>query len=262
MQVSPITDKAAIAGFLRRQAALNAYPLGDLDARFWPDTRWYALKDADRILEIALLYSGMDPPILIAIQNSSAAHMRRLLAEIVADLPKAVYVHLSADLISALEVRYAAHNHGPHHIMELVDKRTALDVDTVGTARLDPQDVDEMLRLYELAYPGHWFRAHMLDYGPYFGWRNELGQLMSVSGVHVYSEEYSVATLGNVVTHPKMQGQGLGSLVNARLCQELIPRIETIGLNVHADNRAASRVYEKLGFRAIAIYEEMTLSER
>ena len=51
--------------------------------------------------------------------------------------------------------------------------------------------------------------------------------------------------------------------VTARLCQELRRAgIESIGLNVKADNRGALACYEKMGFERIANYGEFTLEQK
>jgi predicted GNAT family acetyltransferase len=84
--------------------------------------------------------------------------------------------------------------------------------------------------------------------------------LVSVAGVHVYSREYRVAALGNITTRPDSRGQGLATIVTARLCQELLSAgIEHVGLNVRADNRSAVACYERIGFQRVADYGEYTV---
>jgi predicted GNAT family acetyltransferase len=79
---------------------------------------------------------------------------------------------------------------------------------------------------------------------------------LSVAGVHVYSEPYRVAALGNVATHTAHRGQGLATTAVAALCRNLLGTVDHVGLNVAADNTAAIRCYQRLGFRIIATYEE------
>src|SRR5262249_21249929 len=107
--------------------------------------------------------------------------------------------------------------------------------------------------------PANWFVPRMLETGFYFGMRLS-GTLVSVAGVHVYSQEYKVAALGNITTRPEVRGQGLATAATARLCQELLRAgIDCIGLNVNADNRSAVACYRKLGFQRWADYGEYTL---
>ena len=76
------------------------------------------------------------------------------------------------------------------------------------------------------------------------------------AGVHVYSEEYRVAALGNIVTHPDYRNRGFGRIVTAYLCKKLLEKVDHIGLNVHRDNVSAIRCYENLGFEILGKYEE------
>jgi ribosomal protein S18 acetylase RimI-like enzyme len=143
--------------------------------------------------------------------------------------------------------------------MELVEPGKLLDADSLGVDRLGKRDLDEMQALYDASYPGHWFSAAMLDNGPYVGLRDEAGELLSIAGVHVYSESYAVAALGNIVTHPELRGRGFGKRATAGLCQALLPGVKTIALNVQAENDAANKLYAGLGFQAIADYGEYML---
>jgi predicted GNAT family acetyltransferase len=119
--------------------------------------------------------------------------------------------------------------------------------------------LDDLLRLYDESYPGNWFDPHLLQTRQYFGLRVK-GGLVSVAGVHVYSETYRVAAIGNVVTHPAHRNKGYARLVTARLCQSLLETVDHIGLNVRADNEAAIACYRKLGFKTVAPYGEFTVS--
>jgi len=80
--------------------------------------------------------------------------------------------------------------------------------------------------------------------------------LASIAGVHVYSEQYRVAALGNIATLPSHRRKGHGTRVTARFCQSLSQHIDHIGLNVKADNTSAVSCYEKLGFEVAATHGE------
>jgi predicted GNAT family acetyltransferase len=101
----------------------------------------------------------------------------------------------------------------------------------------------------------------MLQTGQYFGLRVDR-QLISAAGVHVYSEQYRVAAVGNVVTHPAYRNKGYGRLVTARLCQSLLTKVRHVGLNVKADNEATLACYSKLGFEIVAPYGEFTVERK
>ncbi|HEX4607636.1 MAG TPA: GNAT family N-acetyltransferase, partial [Urbifossiella sp.] len=109
---------------------------------------------------------------------------------------------------------------------------------------------------YAASYPGNWFAPRMLETGCYYGVRRG-GELVSVAGVHVYSPRYGAAALGNITTRPDHRGRGLGAAVTARVCRELLRAgVACVGLNVKADNAAAVRCYQALGFEPVADYAE------
>ena len=99
----------------------------------------------------------------------------------------------------------------------------------------------------------------MLATGRYVGVRRD-GRLACVAGVHVYSPTWRVAALGNVATLPELRGQGLARGACAALCHLLLrDGIETIALNVRADNAPAIAAYTRLGFEPVAEYVEASL---
>lgn len=99
----------------------------------------------------------------------------------------------------------------------------------------------------------------MLETGRYVGIRRD-GELACIAGVHVWSPTWRVACLGNVATRPSRRGEGLATAACATLCRMLLDDgIDVVSLNVRADNRAAIRTYEKLGFAHAADYVEVLL---
>src|SRR5262245_21241919 len=59
MMLVSLHDKAEIEAFVRQNALLYLFELGDLDDFFWPSTVWYARKAEDTIQQLALLYIGV-----------------------------------------------------------------------------------------------------------------------------------------------------------------------------------------------------------
>ena len=111
------------------------------------------------------------------------------------------------------------------------------------------------------AYPETWFTPRMLATGRYVGIRHD-GRLACVAGVHVHSPAWGVAALGNVATLPELRGRGLARAACAALCLLLLEDgIETIALNVRADNAAAIAAYSLLGFEVATSYWEASLRD-
>lgn len=258
--VIEVHEPRLIERFARRDAALHLYELGDLDPFFWPHTRWWGLADGHGELSaVALLYSGASEPTLLALGRHGDEQLAALVTVLAPRLPARIYAHLGPGLLACLGERWKPTHHGLHLKMALPQGATPTHPRAHEAVHLGPDDREEILALYERSYPGHWFDARMLESGQYFGlWRD--GVLASVAGIHVFSPRHRVAALGNVTTDPRHRGQGLAAAVTARLCLSLRDAgIETIGLNVLADNAAAIACYRSLGFVEIGEYDEYML---
>lgn len=257
VQIVQTTDRTRIETFLRQDPELHVYSLGDLDDFFWPNTTWYAWEKAGSLREIVLVYSGRGLATVVAI-SANPSGVRKLLRESAPLLPQAFYAHLSPGVEAALQRTHRLQSHGLHHKMIMRDPSRARAVDCPGVVPLTMADHDDLARLYDESYPGNWFDPRMLATRQYFGLRVD-NRLVSVAGVHVYSEQYRVAAVGNVVTHPDHRNRGYGTLVTARLCQSLLETVEHIGLNVKVDNAPALACYRRLGFEIVAPFSEFTI---
>jgi len=251
-----LKDKASIEAFLRRNPELHIYALGDLDDFFWPHTTWYGWQEGTELRDIVLVYAGPGLPTVVGISQQPDSMCKRL-REIVALLPQRFYAHLSPGVECVFGPTHRLDSHGLYRKMAMRDPSRVRNINCSWAARLRPSDSDDLVRLYGESYPGNWFDLRMLETGQYFGLHVD-GRLVSAAGVHVYSEQYRVAAIGNVVTHPAHRNKGYAGLVTARLCQSLIEKVEHVGLNVKADNDAAIACYRKLGFETIAPYGEFT----
>jgi ribosomal protein S18 acetylase RimI-like enzyme len=261
VQAVCLHSKDDIEALLRRNTFLHLYAIGDLDDFFWQYTTWYGLTHDRQLRHVVLLYSGSAIPTLLAHLEEPVALMPPFLRAIMHLLPRRIYAHLSPDLIPIFAEQYHVRQHGLHYKMALTRPECLRAFDTSVVVPLAIADLDELRALYEVSYPGNWFDPRMLETGHYYGIRRG-ERLVSVAGVHVYSQRYRVAAVGNVTTAPELRAQGLGTLACARLCQELLRTVDHIGLNVKASNVGALASYAKLGFERIATYEECSLDVR
>jgi RimJ/RimL family protein N-acetyltransferase len=234
-------EREPIAEFCRRDIALHLYTIGDLDPFFWSYTTWYALMDGARIEELVLLYNGTAIPTIIALTPNPDERMAELLHDINHLLPRHFYAHLSGQLSRVLEQDYEQWAYGPHLKMMLRAPERLQEWDVSTTSPLTMNDLPAIQALYTTSYPSNWF---------------DQGDLVSIAGVHVYSEQYRAAAIGNITTHPDHRGRGYATRVLARLCRELLPTADAIGLNVKADNTAALDLYRRIGFEPAATYDE------
>jgi GNAT superfamily N-acetyltransferase len=254
-------DKDEIERLLRHDNVyLHLYEIGDLDDLYWPHTTWYTLPQKSP-KPVLLLYSGLALPTLLGLTEKSTTLLQRLLQITTPLLPARCYTHLTPELSSPLKDRFDIQSHGIFYKMALLEPDAVKNIDTSAVVPLHSGDQAELLELYRLGYPGHWFEPHMLDRGYYYGVRHG-SKLVSAAGVHVYSTTYKVAALGNVATHPGHRNQGLAQAACARLCQDLLATVDAIGLNVKADSESAIACYHKLGFRPVGTYEECTVEWR
>ena len=257
-QIASLHNKEQIEKFLRRNTFLHIYSIGDLDDFFWENTVWYALKEKGEIKQIVLMYTALEMPTVLAFTEHPVDEMRDFLRSILHLLPRRFYTHLTQELRSILEEGYDVQCHGTYHKMALIDKTRMQRVDTSNVFRLSTSDLDDIRELYRISYPGNWFDPRMLETGHYYGLRRD-NALVGVAGVHVYSEKYRVAALGNVTTHQQYRGQGIATACCATLCHELSRTVDHIGLNVKSENKSAIDSYRKLGFEHVATYEECTV---
>jgi ribosomal protein S18 acetylase RimI-like enzyme len=254
MSLFKLQDRVQIEQFLRQDVERYLYELGDLDDFFWPYTTWYAVGKGAAIEQLALLYRGIDPIVLL-VQERENVSSPGWLRQVLPHLPERFYAHLSPGVEQALIGRYALQSHGRHWKMALRHRAALMATEVDGVVRLESTDLDALQALYDAAYPGNWFDPRMLQTGQYFGvWED--GRLISAGGVHVYSPAYGAAAIGNITTLPERRGQGLARRVTAQLCRSLLQEVSVIGLNVLVENHAALACYRRLGFEEVAIYEE------
>jgi ribosomal protein S18 acetylase RimI-like enzyme len=260
MTLVELRHREAIAAFYRRSPAVHAYELGDLDDFFWPYTRWFAWRSDGELTQLALLYTEHDLPVLLALAEEPATDMERLLGELLPCLPSRAYGHLTPSLLEVVRQRYELEPPSRHVKMGLARPELLAARDTNRPVLLGPADVAEVTAFYEQAYPGTWFVPRMLESGRYVGLRDN-GRLACVAGVHVWSPRWRVAALGNVATLPELRGRGLAQAACAQLCRLILrDGIDTIALNVHAENAPAIAAYRKLGFATVSEYVEVLLN--
>jgi ribosomal protein S18 acetylase RimI-like enzyme len=258
-RIVTIQDKNELEVFLRKNTPLHIYSIGDLDDFYWRYTQWYGLKYEDELEAVVLIYSAVNPSVLLALcRDEELSRMTELLAGVLNLLPKKFYSHLSPGVDKIFKNDYSILQNGNYCKMLLQDNKILSKADTGDVERLSVNDTDALNELYSESYPDNSFNPRMLKTGMYFGIR-EGDKIISVSGVHVFSKQYRVAALGNITTHRDCRGKGLGTKVTVRLCRELINYADVIGMNVNIHNTSAIRCYEKIGFRRIASYNEFMI---
>jgi predicted GNAT family acetyltransferase len=113
--------------------------------------------------------------------------------------------------------------------------------------RLRGREVRLVNRLYNAEGSVASYTARQIEGGVYFG--AYVGErLVAVAGTHAVSPAHGVAVVGNVYTHPRYRGRGLGALVTGAVTAAVIEACPLVVLSVNPRNRAALRAYQRLGY--------------
>lgn len=268
------TDKKCLRAHFAKDPVLFAYHTGDLDAFFFRDCLWPAVFDArGDIDDVLLTYTGGDTPVLLAFGLSD--RFDDLLREYLPIAPKKFFCHYHKQHGPVFREYAREKSLGSHLKMKLDEVQFAKHRSTVGQdprgpasrmagvqdscptklLRLDSSHESQLRDLYAAAYPDSYFTPRMLPTGKFFGYIDH-GAIVAVAGVHVVSDEYQIAALGNIATHPDYRGRGLATQVTHRLTEDLVSEGKMVCLNVKADNAPAIACYQKLGFVQVHEYEE------
>jgi ribosomal protein S18 acetylase RimI-like enzyme len=219
---------------LRRDPRWCVYALGDLSPRMFDKCQWFTpditmvLHDYGTCILFAMGTGSLDEalehvtfPVHLQVQQDALDHIARV---------RAVQQQKS--------MWRMAWNGG---VLSPVDARAR---------RLTAADVDAIQRLYADGNASgespDFFYPSMVTDGVFYG-VYEAGELTAAAGTHLLSPDEGAAAIGNIYTRRDRRGRGLGRIVTTAVLHGL-HAIETIGLNVRADNAAAIRLYESLGF--------------
>jgi ribosomal protein S18 acetylase RimI-like enzyme len=158
-------------------------------------------------------------------------------------------VHLQVQPEALAEVRRHAEVTNEKRMFRLAWAGCETAVDARAT-RLTAADTAALIRLYKdgesTGESPDFFYDSMVTDGVFFG-VYEGDELVAAAGTHLVARDEGAAAIGNVYTRRDRRSRGLSRIVTAAALHEL-REFKTVGLNVRADNAAAIRVYESLGF--------------
>ncbi len=245
MGSSRVDDPARIRALLESDRPWAAYALADLAPGFREHCQWLAREDEPPAL--VMLYRRADPPVIFAL--GPAERLAPLVREI--DEP-ALLLHVRPEALPAIETRYRVVK-APLQWRMILDQERFHPVPSGDVSRLGSGDVEAIRGLYADGEPRgeapDFFDASMVEQGIFRGVA-EGEELIAVAGTHVVSHAESICAIGNVYVRHDRRGRGLGARVTSAVAaQALAAGLRTVALNVSQQNRAALRVYERLGFR-------------
>ena len=240
-----LTDKTEIRSLLRHDPVWSVYALGDLAPTMFPKTQWFRPG-------LTLVVEDYGTAILFAMGPDS---VREALGCVTGP------VHLQVQRDALDEVARHAAVSSPRLMWRMTWTGDRLAAPSGVTSRLDAGDVPALEALYADGEasgesPDFFFPSMVADgvfHGIYEG-----TALVAAAGTHILARAEGAAAIGNVYTRRDRRGRGLGRLVTSAVLGEL-SGIETVGLNVRADNDRALHLYESLGFaRHCQFYEALT----
>lgn len=244
----PLTNRDDIRAVLRCDPVWSVYALGDLAPAMFPNTQWFSP-------DLTLVLRDFGTTILFAMGTAS-------IREALDHVTWPVHLQVQEDALEEI-ARHATVErtrqmwrmgwNGPP------EGGRHIDPGTPGSAmRLSAADVPALKALYgdgeATGESPDFFHASMVTDGVFFG-VYEGDRLVAAAGTHLLAPEEGAAAVGNIYTMRDRRGRGLGRVVTSAVL-EAVKDIETVGLNVRADNLAALRLYDSLGFvRHCSFYE-------
>jgi ribosomal protein S18 acetylase RimI-like enzyme len=242
--MAPLTDIDEIRTLLRRDPSWSVYALADLAPRMFPNTRWFSP-------DLALVVRDYGTSILFAMGPGSVR-------EALEWVGGAVHLQVKHDALDEAARHAVVSSRRMMWRMTWTGGR--LTSPGTATSRLTARDLPALHALYADGEssgesPDFFFPSMVADgvfHGIYEG-----ADLVAAAGTHVVAREEGAAAIGNVYVRRDSRGRGLGRLVTRAVLFELAG-VETIGLNVRADNDAALRLYESIGF--VRYYEALALT--
>jgi hypothetical protein len=254
IEARPTSDRALLRAFLDSDPLFAAYAICDLDEREFPRTRWGVAFEGQRLLAVALEYTGFAPQPLFVMGEPDG--VMALLRDVIR--PRAAYLAtLPANVEAAARIYRIAP--GPQMVRMWVD-RTSFRPAPGATARLLPSEIGDLNRLYNLGFTT-WLPSEAVASGIYYGIRLG-GRLVAAAGTHVISPDARMAVVGNVMTHESQRNRGFAKITTSAVTAELLRTCDRVVLNVRADNPPAIAAYAALGYREHVRFEERLVHRR
>jgi len=239
--VREIRDREAILSILNQDRVFAAYAIGDLEPSLFEQCEWVVAEHRDGSRALALLFKGLEPAALLLFGESRGHAV--ILAT--AMRPATAYAVFAEAQRPALQAHYTVAE--VKHMFRMVwDNAAPVPQASPLAFRLGGANLADLQSLYRLYAEAH-FSPYQLMQGIFYGVERD-GRLVSVAGTHLISYAYGVGAIGNVFTHPDYRGRGYARACTAAVLRELAGRVQTLVLNVGAENEAAQHIYKKMGF--------------
>ncbi len=254
LEVRSTRDRDLLHQFLNRDRLFAAYAIADTDDSEFARTRWGIAFEDGAAAAVVMEYRGLSPQPLFVMGDP--AGVGAILRDVIR--VRIAYLAAKPEVVPAVRERYRVEEAAPM-VRMAVDRSSFRPV--LGDAvRLDQGDTQHLNRLYQLG-PNAYLPRDAVAAGIYYGVRRGT-RLIAAAGTHVISPSYGIAAVGNVYTDREHRGQGLAKVVTGAVTAELLQTVETVVLNVRADNPPALAAYRALGYREHTHFEERLVHRR
>lgn len=240
------TDDEQLLSLLEHDRIWNCFALADLLPPMRESTRFVtARRPGDG--PSALVMIVQHPEIQVISPFGDAAGVAAILAQ--ARLPERTLVQTTPSHRLSLEAVYRPLPAWRAMLRMAVNAQTFKQAPAdARVERLTVEDGAAVTDLYRLFPEGH-FRPELLAQGSFHGLRAD-GRLVAIAGTHVVVEQYGIAVVGGVFTHPDARGKGYAHSVTSAVVSHLLRRgCRDVVLNVFVANAPAFAVYHRLGFQ-------------
>jgi ribosomal protein S18 acetylase RimI-like enzyme len=238
--VERLDDPQAIRRLLEGQRAYAAYALAHLEPRLFRRSEWWHAHGSQGQALVAHSRSGLGPTLVALGDPQALDALLRLHPG-----PRLTFANFQLDHLAVAHRHFVLSREGASLRMSV----SAASFQPVAepAQRLRRADVGAINALQRHEGFG-FFPAAVLDEGVYYGVYVRQ-KLVAIAGTHVVAPSEGLALVGNVMTHPRYRGQGYGTIATSAVTAELLKTCPDVLLGVAANNRAAIRLYERLGYR-------------
>jgi RimJ/RimL family protein N-acetyltransferase len=238
--VERLTEPEAVRSLLEGKRAYAAYALAYLEPNLFPRSEWWHARSPHGQALVVHSRSAMGPA-LLALGDPRALDV--LLC--IHPGPRSTFATFQLDHLDVAKRHFVPSRPEPSLRMSVsADSFRAAEGDVRRLTRADIGAVNALQRSEGFGF----YPAAVLDEGAYYGVYIDQ-RLVSMAGTHVVAPSQGLALVGNVMTHPRYRGQGYGTIATGAVTAELLKTCPDVLLTVSSRNKAAIRLYERLGYR-------------
>jgi RimJ/RimL family protein N-acetyltransferase len=239
--VRPLRDPDEIRALLAPHRAYAAYALGQLQPRLFARTEWWSARGAGGQALVLHSHGGLGNALFALGTVVALEALLRLYPG-----PQQTFLTSQLHHLETVLRHYRLSEH--QSMLRMLVGRDTFRPAQGRARRLSGADVRPINRLYRADGTPAFYTAQNVDEAIYYG-AYDGERLVSVAGTHVVAPDDSIAVVGNVFTHPRYRGRGLGTLVTSAVTREALETCREAVLSVDPRNEAAVRAYERLGYR-------------